>query len=136
MKKLLLILPILILIGCTGRITHPVDKPMNINSFEECMNAGNPVMESYPRQCQANGQVFTEEVINEELPINCQKPSEIEISCNNNSGIWIAGTKECENVDQKWCDENGGTWNECASSCRNNPEAEICTMQCVIVCQF
>lgn len=31
-----------------------------IASFEECVAAGNPVMESYPRQCSANGQTFVE----------------------------------------------------------------------------
>ncbi len=33
-----------------------------ITSFEECAAAGNPIMESYPRQCSANGQTFVEEV--------------------------------------------------------------------------
>ena len=37
-------------------------KDSNITSFEECVAAGNPVMESYPRQCRANGQTFVEEV--------------------------------------------------------------------------
>lgn len=33
----------------------------NINSFEDCVNAGYPVMESYPRQCRsADGRVFIE----------------------------------------------------------------------------
>jgi hypothetical protein len=32
--------------------------PATINSFEECVAAGNPVMESYPEQCAANGQNF------------------------------------------------------------------------------
>jgi len=32
-----------------------------INNFEQCINAGNPAMESYPRQCMANGRTFTEE---------------------------------------------------------------------------
>jgi len=32
-----------------------------INSFEECANAGNPVTESYPRQCSNGGRTFTEE---------------------------------------------------------------------------
>jgi len=32
-----------------------------IASFKECVAAGNPVMESYPRQCKANGQTFVEE---------------------------------------------------------------------------
>ncbi len=31
-----------------------------INSFEECAAAGNPIMESYPRRCNANGETFTE----------------------------------------------------------------------------
>jgi hypothetical protein len=33
-----------------------------INSFEDCVNAGNPVMESYPRQCRAGDRTFTEEI--------------------------------------------------------------------------
>jgi hypothetical protein len=33
-----------------------------ITNFTECAAAGNPVMESYPRRCNANGQTFTEEV--------------------------------------------------------------------------
>jgi glucose/arabinose dehydrogenase len=38
--------------------------PLNeINSFEGCVTAGNPVMESYPRQCRtADGQTFVEEI--------------------------------------------------------------------------
>lgn len=35
-----------------------------IGSFEECEAAGNPVMESYPRQCRsADGLLFIEEII-------------------------------------------------------------------------
>ena len=30
-----------------------------INSFDSCVAAGNPVQESYPEQCAANGQTFT-----------------------------------------------------------------------------
>lgn len=34
-----------------------------ITSFEECVAAGNPVMESYPRQCRtADGDLFVEEI--------------------------------------------------------------------------
>ena len=42
-----------------------LEPEQQITNFEECVAAGNPVMESYPRQCQANGQVFTEEIGNE-----------------------------------------------------------------------
>ena len=33
-----------------------------ITSFAECAAAGNPVMESFPRQCSFNGQTFIEEI--------------------------------------------------------------------------
>ena len=36
-----------------------------ISSFGECAAAGNPIMESYPRQCRANGQTFVEDVGNQ-----------------------------------------------------------------------
>jgi hypothetical protein len=35
---------------------------VKIDTFEACANAGNPVMESYPRQCSANGQTFVEKI--------------------------------------------------------------------------
>lgn len=35
------------------------NKEDSINSFAACVAAGNPVMESYPEQCRANGQTFT-----------------------------------------------------------------------------
>ena len=40
---------------CTGALPP-------INSFEDCINAGNPAMESYPRQCRAAGKTFVEEI--------------------------------------------------------------------------
>ena len=37
--------------------------PATIQSFEDCVNAGFPVMESYPRQCQvSDGQTFVEKI--------------------------------------------------------------------------
>ncbi len=36
-----------------------------ISSFEDCLAAGNPVMESYPRQCKAGDKTFTEDIGNE-----------------------------------------------------------------------
>jgi hypothetical protein len=34
----------------------------DVTSFEECVAAGNPVMESYPRQCRAGDKHFVENV--------------------------------------------------------------------------
>jgi len=33
-----------------------------ISNFEECAAAGNPIMESYPEQCTANGKTYTKEI--------------------------------------------------------------------------
>lgn len=52
----------------------------NVNNFEECVMAGNPVMESYPRQCRAGNQTFTE-IISEDIDKTNDKDTE-----NNGSG--------------------------------------------------
>lgn len=54
--------------------------------------------------------------------------------CEENGWIFIEEFNECEWLSEETCNEAGGEFNECASACRNNPEAEICTMQCVLVC--
>jgi hypothetical protein len=75
MKKLtqngigvLSILLIVLLVGAISVIGYSVYQNKNkelavptdtINSFDECAAAGNPIMESYPEQCAANGQTFT-----------------------------------------------------------------------------
>jgi len=38
---------------------------VTVTNFEECVAAGNPVMESYPRQCRAGEKNFTEYIGNE-----------------------------------------------------------------------
>ncbi|HTK59579.1 MAG TPA: hypothetical protein VL283_00065 [Candidatus Baltobacteraceae bacterium] len=57
MKKSALLLAVLALTGagCFQAGTR-------ITTFEECVAAGNPVMESYPRQCRAGGQTFVEAI--------------------------------------------------------------------------
>jgi hypothetical protein len=52
--------------------------------------------------------------------------------CESIGGTWTG--YDCEGIGQQQCQEIGGTFNECASACRNNPDAEVCTMQCVQVC--
>jgi hypothetical protein len=48
-------------IGAYWSLTH--HKPSGaITSFDECAAAGNPVQESYPRRCTANGVTFTEDI--------------------------------------------------------------------------
>lgn len=57
-------------------------------------------------------------------------------ACLSFDGTWLEASQECEGMGPEQCTNLGGTSNECASACRNNPDAELCTMQCVLVCQF
>jgi len=64
MKKILLILIIPLLIGAACNSKKPIIK--EASSFLECIEFGNPVMESYPRQCRDEvGNLFVEDVGNE-----------------------------------------------------------------------
>jgi len=92
-------------VGCT----QADEQQEQINSFEDCVNAGNPVMESYPRQCSANGQTFVEEIQNE-IP----------------------------EMSQDYCEQGGGNWNECSSKCmldNQGREGVACTLQCEALCE-
>lgn len=190
-KTIYLGISTLILSACTPAIESPT-----VTNFEECIAAGNPIMESYPRQCQHGDQNFVEEIeikptlpTPPELPLEngSQKPctrefqpvcGEVQVQCikapcppikttfsnrceAENAGVknatdgacidegpnlegaclsfdgtWIEASQECEWMSQQMCQELGGIYNECSSACPNDPEAELCTMQCVQVCQF
>ena len=61
-------------------------------------------------------------------------------ACEDADGVWLPAHKECElqNVADdhaSFCtDTLKGTYNACASACRNDPDAQFCTLQCVPVC--
>ena len=57
-------------------------------------------------------------------------------NCTESGGIYDLPNDECLGVSGSMCTDIGGAWNECASACRNNPEAVVCTMQCVQICEF
>lgn len=69
MKKILIILLILIagIIGYLIALNPEKETPTPIiNSFQECVLAGYPVLESYPRQCRTpDGKTFIEDIGNE-----------------------------------------------------------------------
>lgn len=68
---------------------------VQITNFEECIAAGNPAMESYPRQCKAGDVTFTEEieeVVPEEQPEVVEETgvTETELSSHDSeSDCWI-----------------------------------------------
>lgn len=98
-----------------------------VDSFEKCVAAGNPVMESYPRQCKtSDGKNFVEKVDSRMM-----SP---ESRCNNHGGNWLEEFGECEFISAEQCSEMNGTYKECESACRHMPDAEVCVAMCVPVC--
>lgn len=55
------IVVIVLLVALTGYFAWQISKEQKsaITNFAECVAAGNPIMESYPEQCAADGKVFT-----------------------------------------------------------------------------
>lgn len=56
--------------------------------------------------------------------------------CEDLGGNWVEGFNECEYISPSDCELLGGVYYECESACRNDPDAEICTLQCVMVCKL
>jgi hypothetical protein len=61
---------------------------------------------------------------------------QVAIVCEENGGEWNEEHLECSGIDSEVCEENGGRFEECGSACRHDPEAEICTLQCTVYCDF
>ena len=60
--KKIVFVAIIILIIIAILLTRRQFRPKQITNFAECAAAGNPVMESYPRQCRANNKTFVEQI--------------------------------------------------------------------------
>jgi len=85
LKEILIVLFILGLLLFASFLNDngmPVDV-IQINSFFDCIEAGNPAMESYPRQCRtADGKTFVEDIGNEMekidfIRINSPRPNQV-----------------------------------------------------------
>lgn len=83
MNKISIIVLIILLLGAGFYFFKEKDNEPVITNFEECVTAGNAVMESYPRRCaDGKGNVFVEE-IDEPLDPSGQATTtdQTEISC-------------------------------------------------------
>lgn len=65
MNKAIYFSSILFLLGGGCVPTGVPTEPIPVTDFDSCVAAGNPVLESYPEQCVADGQTFTRDIGNE-----------------------------------------------------------------------
>ncbi|MFA5831736.1 MAG: hypothetical protein WC878_07985 [Candidatus Paceibacterota bacterium] len=83
---------------CTGLIP-----PTTIANFEECANAGNPIMESYPRQCRANGRTYVENIETPPSPPVVGGDSDIH-GCKGSAGYsWCELKQKCLRTWEEPC---------------------------------
>ncbi len=52
---------VLVIAGVAWGLTR--EAPLSVTNFEECEAAGNPIMESYPRQCRHGDRTFVEDIL-------------------------------------------------------------------------
>ncbi len=92
-----------------------------------------------------NNQIQTPEIIKpENIPPQKENdkitlaPDNKKLSCESQKGTWYEESKVCEinSFSENQCIAKGGEWNGCASACRHDKDAQICTLQCVLTCSF
>jgi len=93
-----------------------------------------PIMQTFSNKCMACANSLTISYtegacIDSTVPVGT--PEE---QCTSIGGQWTG--YDCVGISQGQCQEIGGEFDECASACRNNPNATMCTLQCVQVCNI
>jgi hypothetical protein len=95
------VIALMLLAGCSKEEV-PAKK---ITTFEECEAAGNPIMESYPRQCAADGKTFTETIATPPEPPIVGGDRD-EHGCIGSAGyIWCEAKQECLREWEEPCEE-------------------------------
>lgn len=86
---------VFVLIGSAAYVLTTKFMKSDINSFEECVAAGYPILETYPRQCSVNGRIFTEK-------------TDVVATDTLDDGSGGADNMGIANPASKHCEENGG----------------------------
>ncbi|MFZ2887295.1 MAG: hypothetical protein WA021_05760 [Minisyncoccia bacterium] len=121
-------------------INSPIQPAQVISNFDECAAAGNPVMESYPRQCNtADGRHFVEEIsemptsndgmmangcavagCSQQLCVSAEEASTIMTTCEYRSEYICYAEASCEPQSDGKC---GWTMTPELNHCLANPPA-------------
>ncbi|MGM5484534.1 MAG: hypothetical protein ACQEP1_01535 [Nanobdellota archaeon] len=65
----------------------------------------------------------------------CTTAPSNETECAEAGGQWLSQYNECEGITEEQCNQMDGEFDNCASACRHDPDADVCTKQCVLVCK-
>ena len=95
-----LVLGFVILGAAAGFGYSRMVKKVEITNFQQCSEAGNPVMESYPRQCRAGNKTYTEEVAQNSVMTEAEAKVIAEATC----------VKGGETLTSGYYNENSRTW--------------------------
>lgn len=127
---------VLISLGFVSFIFTNPYRPNNnitVNDFDSCVSAGGMVLEKYPAECRLpDGSSYTEVIDN--TGMDDQSDPSIKDSCSKVGGVFDSELVECKGVSKNSCESIGGTFEECASPCRNDPNAEVCILMCEQTC--
>lgn len=110
-----------------------------VEELEEEIQEPKMCTKEYNPQCGIDGVTYGNPCMAEGVEIvhSGECKSETQLSCEENGGNWLSNYAECEGISQETCESLNGEFQECASACRHNQDPErICTLQCVLVCQF
>lgn len=86
MKKIIILVLLIVLLTFVGYLVlgfKNSQPEIVITNFEECVNAGYPIMESYPEQCKTpDGRSFVRDIGNEldysnEIQVNSPRPNQV-----------------------------------------------------------
>lgn len=78
-KTILWVVVVLIVCFSSWYLIEKNQKKVTVNSFETCLEAGYPVLESYPRQCKTpDGLFYTEEIVSN-ITYNNTTPDKIKV---------------------------------------------------------
>lgn len=95
---------ILIVILFVGYLIYQLRAPREeILNFDDCVKAENPIIESYPRQCRANGITFVEEYCEaKEISVAVTLTDAQNIARNSECGDQFKSTYMCDAIAGIW----------------------------------
>lgn len=107
-----------------------------VNTQEQCPDYCSGIAGNLKLTCETNQCKLDSTLPADKDKITKPSTAQVKADCVELNGKWLEEYKECEGMPQTQCESLGGTFNECGSACRHNPEAKACILMCVPYCAF